>query len=76
MTGDFISFSPFYPMKIQIASGFDPTGQRELKFRFWPSVGETILNGVLFRLLLESPFTGHAEIDDVSHARFELSRNA
>src|SRR4051812_21536404 len=51
MTGDFISFSHFNPMEIQIATGFDATSDIKLTFGFWPSVGETTFRGVFLRLL-------------------------
>lgn len=68
MTGDFISFSRSSPMQIQIAAGFDAKGFIKLTFGFWPSVGETIFQGVFLRLLFVGPLAGRAEINDVSHA--------
>jgi hypothetical protein len=67
MTGDFISFSPINSMEIQIATGFVATGVIKHTFGFWPSVGETIIFGVLLRLLFSGPLADRAEIDEFSH---------
>jgi hypothetical protein len=68
MTGDFISFSHFNPMQIQIAAGFDATNGIKFTFGFWPSVGETTFSGVFLRLLTLGPLADRAEINDISHA--------
>jgi hypothetical protein len=73
MTGDFISFSHFNPMEIQIATGFDATSSIERTFGFWPSVGETAFPGVFLRLLSFGLFARRAEIDDICHSWSGLS---
>ncbi len=55
-------------MEIQIAIGFGATELIKLTFGFWPSVGETIIEGVFLCLLSFGPLAGRAEIDDFSHA--------
>src|SRR5215211_6382355 len=60
-TGDFISFSHFNPMQIQIAAGFNATSGIKLTFGFWPSVGETIFRCVFLRLLSLGPLAGRTE---------------
>jgi hypothetical protein len=69
-TGDFISFSHFDPMLVEILVRFGVTGCVEPTLGFCPPVGETMFRGALFCLLSCGPFAGRAEINQFSHARF------
>ncbi len=63
-------------MEIQIAAGFVATGIVKLTRGFCPSVGKTIFCSVFLCLLSLDPLAGRAEIDDVSHAWSEPSKDA
>jgi hypothetical protein len=63
-------------MQIQGATGLGATELIKLTFGFWPSVGETIVEGVFLCLLSLGPLAGCAEIDDFSHALSGLSSDA
>jgi hypothetical protein len=67
-TGDFISFSPFDPMLVEIPARLRVTGCFEFALGFWPPVGKAIFGGAFCCVLSVGLFAGRAKIDQFSHA--------